>query len=68
MDDIRETVAAIFKEKDGTTRLANMLGLAVTTVHYWKQHGVPEWRWPQIEEKLRTSDEFKELGRDRRAE
>lgn len=63
MDDTKELVAALFKQKGGTTRLARMLGEAVTTVHYWKHRGVPEWRWPQIEEKLRTNDEFRAIGR-----
>lgn len=63
MEKVKEAVDALFRESGGVTRLARMIGAPVTTVHKWKMNGkVPEWRWPQIEQALRTSDEFRELG------
>lgn len=63
MEKVKSAVAALFKQAGGVTRLARMIGAPVTTVHKWKIKGkVPEWRWPQIEQAMRTNDEFRELG------
>lgn len=69
MEKLKNAVDAMFRESGGVTKLARMLGVPVTTVHQWKTKGrVPEWRWPQIEQALRTESEFRELGNDRLAQ
>jgi hypothetical protein len=63
MENAKNAVATIFRQSGGVTRLARMIGAPVTTVHKWKMTGkIPDWRWPQIEQALRTSDEFKDLN------
>jgi hypothetical protein len=63
MENVKNAVAALFRERSGVTRLARMIGAPVTTVHKWKTSGkIPDWRWPQIEQALRTQDEFKDLN------
>lgn len=63
MEKVRNAVAAIFKESGGVTRLARLIGAPVTTVHKWKMTGrIPQWRYPQIEQALRTEGEFKDLN------
>jgi hypothetical protein len=66
MEQIRSAFDAILKEQGGVTRLARLMNVPVTTVHKWK--GAWTGRvpcvapWPQIEQAVRTLDEFKELG------
>lgn len=66
MDETKAAVdAMLHREAKGVTRLARLINAPVTTVHKWKKAGVPEWRWPQIEQALRTHDDFKDLNHAR---
>jgi hypothetical protein len=67
MEEIMISLAAVWRTKGGLTRLAHLLGEPISTVHSWKRRGrVPRWRRGQIEDALRTFDEFGELGNGRR--
>jgi len=59
----------LFRQKRGLTTFAEIVGVPITTAHKWKKEwmkrgsaGVPDWRWPQIEEKLRVYDELQAQG------
>jgi hypothetical protein len=49
----------------GVRPTARALGVPVSTVHNWTQRGIPKWRMHQIEEALRTHEDFEDQNRGR---
>lgn len=54
------------KALGGIRPAAKALGIPHTTVASWKKKGkIPSWRWPQIEEALRTQEDFQDQNAGR---
>jgi hypothetical protein len=57
---------AIIKKLGGIRPAAKLLGLPVSTVANWhRKDRVPVWRLHQIEEALRTQEDFEDQNRGR---
>lgn len=63
MQTLLEQLDPYWNQVGGVTRLAELLGVPITTVHSWKRRRtLPAWRIMQVEEALRTLGQFNDLN------
>jgi uncharacterized protein YjcR len=66
MQTLIEQLDPYWNQKGGVTKLAKILGESLSTVHSWKRRrSIPHWRVAQVEDALRTHEEFKDLNASR---